>query len=196
MKHLLVFALIAAGCGGDDAPSVDAPTAGSDAAADGPDIDAPPTGFTLTSPAFNNGGSIPGEQTCTGAGTSPQLDWTNPPANAMSYAVVLTDLTNTAIHWVIWDIPGTATGLPANVENAFQPANVAGAKQAASFNNIRGYVGPCPPPPEEHMYQFAVFAIDVATLPGTSMNTTQVQALQAINMHRISSATLTGRYKQ
>ncbi len=61
--------------------------------------------FGLTSPAFTEGMSFPMQNTCAGANTSPELDWTPGPAGTMSYAVVLTDLTNNFVHWAIWNIP-------------------------------------------------------------------------------------------
>ena len=90
--------------------------------------------LTLTSPAFVAGGAIPAANTCSGVNTSPQLTWTGAPSGTLSFAVVLTDLSLTPhlVHWVIYDIPAGATGLPADVENAYAPANVPGAHQAVS----------------------------------------------------------------
>ena len=60
---------------------------------------------------------------------------------------------------------------------------------------MRGYLGPCPP--VLHTYEFAVHALDVATLPGAMMNTNRAQAIAIIDMHRIGMpALLTGMYMQ
>src|SRR5262245_14110296 len=128
MKRL-AFLLLVASCGGNDNPGQ------VDAAVDGPGttpdsaVDAPPNmgAFTLTSPVLTEGATIMAVNACTGANTSPQLDWSGNNMNAMSYAVVLTDKSNNLVHWVIYDIPGSATGLPANVEKVYAPTNVAGA---------------------------------------------------------------------
>jgi Raf kinase inhibitor-like YbhB/YbcL family protein len=108
---------------------------------------------------------------------------------------VLTDLSLTPdlVHWVIYDIPAVAAGLPANVENAYAPTNVAGAHQAVSVHApIVGYYGPCPP--SKHSYEFAVYALDVGTLPGATAETSRADALTAILAHKLGSGTVTGTY--
>jgi Raf kinase inhibitor-like YbhB/YbcL family protein len=149
----------------------------------------------MTSPAFAEGQPIPVVHACDGANTSPQLDWGTAPDGAMSYSLVFTDLSNSLIHWVIYDIPVSATGLPADIDKVFMPPDVAGAKQTLSFNGgVRGYLGPCPP--TQHTYEFKLYAVDVATLPGTTMNTTRAQAETIILQHDIASATLSGTYER
>lgn len=192
MKRVLLLVLV--GCGGGESnPQIDAPPGGIDAAVDA-SIDSPPAGFTITSPAFTEGMTIPTVHTCDGANTSPQLDWGPAPAGTMSLAVVHLDLSfNSFLHWVIFDIPASATGLPADVEKVFQPTDVPGAEQTLSFSGgVRGYLGPCPP--ALHTYEYRVYALDVATLPGATMNTTRAQAETLIKMHDLTSATLTGTY--
>jgi Raf kinase inhibitor-like YbhB/YbcL family protein len=154
-------------------------------------------GFALTSTAFAESGTIPTVSTCKGANTSPPLAWAGAPSGAQSFAVVLTDLSLTPAlqHWVIYDIAASATGLPANVENVYQPGNVTGAHQTGSVNaSVVGYYGPCPPKGPAHSYQFQVYALDVAALPGTSAQTTRADAVTAITMHKLASATVTGSF--
>lgn len=171
----------------DDASSSGGLDAGSDAA------DAAPAGFTLTSPAFAEGGKIPNENACTGANVSPALRWSAGPTGTLSYALVFTDKSNGLVHAVMYDVPGATTSLPANVEKAYQPANVPGAKQTAAYKpTARGYLGPCPG--EEHTYELALYAIDVATLPGTTMATTRDQIVPMIMAHDLAVAKLTGTF--
>lgn len=185
----LITVMAWAACGGKDGVSVDA-SAGDSPLIDAP-IDAAPA-FALTSPAFSDGMTIPAEHTCDGVNTSPVLAWP-PAAGARSYSLVFTDMSNALIHWVIYDIPATAAGLPADVDKVFQPPDVPGARQTTSFSgNVRGYLGPCPP--NLHTYQFALYALDVDALPGASMNTTRQQAEAIILDHDIAKATLTGTY--
>ena len=192
MKRLAMLVLV--GCGGGDGAPADAHDGPDDVSQDA-SIDTPPATFTMTSPAFAEGQPIPVVHACDGANTSPQLDWGTPPAGTMSYSLVFTDLSNNLIHWVIYDIPASATGLPADVDKVFMPPDVAGASQTRSFNNsTRGYLGPCPP--NEHTYEFKVYAIDVATLPGASMNTTSQQAKALIEMHDLASTTLSGTHER
>jgi hypothetical protein len=190
MKQLLVVMVLTA-CGDSSAQR----DAGRDIACGGCDAlnpDVLPNALAITSPSFTEGSAIPAIHTCAGANTSPQLVWTGGPA-AQSYAVVLTDTSNNLVHWVIYDIPGSATGLPAAVMNAYAPTNVTGAHQTPSFSAaIIGYNGPCPP--SVHTYEFAVFALDVTPLPGTTMATTRAQATPIITQHMLATATLTGTY--
>jgi Raf kinase inhibitor-like YbhB/YbcL family protein len=156
-------------------------------------------GFTLTTTAFKPGAAIPDANTCNGANTSPDLAWTNPPTGAKSFAVVLTDRTATLTHWVIYDIPATATSLPAHIDNTFQPANVTGAHQTVSVMSqqpkpVIGYFGPCPPQPPAHTYQFTVYALDVATLPGLSGTSLANDGLAEVVIHQMGSASFTGDY--
>jgi Raf kinase inhibitor-like YbhB/YbcL family protein len=203
-KHAaLAFALvILVGCGGDDGddgddtPVIDGPAGPDSSLSDAPNgpPDSPAATFTLTSPAFAEGGVIPDENACAGANISPELNWTPGPAGTMGYAVVFTDTSPPPlVHWVIYDIGGTATGLPADVENTYAPTDVPGAHQTISYSpGIRGYLGPCPG--TMHTYQFEVFALDVATLPGATMATTRAQAVAIIETHDLASATLTGTF--
>lgn len=176
MKRILLIGFAVAGCGGNDAR----PAAGS---------------MILTSAAFSEGGTIPTANTCKGANTSPALAWSSAPTGTQSFAVVLTDLTISMAHWVIYDIPASATGLPAAVENTSAPASVSGAHQIASIHSgTIGYYGPCPPAPPAHTYQFAVYALDVATLPGVSAQSTRPEAVAAVQAHQLDSGTLTGLF--
>jgi Raf kinase inhibitor-like YbhB/YbcL family protein len=185
MKYLLL-GLALSGCGHNDTKTVDAP---------GPD-GTPSSSFSLTSSAFAEGATIPGANTCSGANTSPPLAWTGVPSDANSYAVVLTDLSINLTHWVIYDIPASATGLLASVDNVYAPAGLVRAHQTVSgTGSTIGYVGPCPRlAPPVHMYQFAVYALDVAPLPGASAQTTASQGVTAIQAHQRGKATLTGTY--
>ena len=186
-----VLVVVAACGGGDSNPAVDA-------AIDGKSIDAAPDApaggsFALASPMLAPNATFDAANTCNGANTSPQLTWTSPPAGTLGYAVVLTDKTINLVHWVIYDVPGSATGLPANVDKLYMPANVAGAHQTTSYQAAtRGYLGPCPPSP--HTYEFVVHALDVAALPGATMATTRDQAIAIINQHRLGMASLVGMY--
>ena len=141
------------GSGGTDAAIIDSPAA---------------PALALTSPTITEGGAIPLTHVCANRGgmnLSPQLEFVNAPAGTMSFAVVLTDLTiqSKLVHCAIYDIPGTATGLPADVEKMYAPSDVPGAHQTASYQAAtRGYNGPCPS--NAHMYQFKVYALPTATL--------------------------------
>lgn len=151
--------------------------------------------FALTSPSLADNATFDATNTCDGADTSPLLAWTGAPASTQSYAVVLLDNSISLVHWVIYDVPATATGIPANVDKTYAPGNVIGAHQTPSFQATTiGYLGPCPP--TLHTYQFTVYALDVATLPGASMMTPSGDALASIDEHRLATGMLTGTYQR
>jgi Raf kinase inhibitor-like YbhB/YbcL family protein len=150
----------------------------------GGDTGAPTGPFTLTSSAFSAGATSPKKFVCTNGGgqnRSPPLAWSGAPAGTQSYAIVMRDLDymNGFIHWAIWDIPGSATSLPENVQKSYQPNNVSGAKQAPFNANITGYQGPCSQM-SVNTYELTLYAIPTATIKGLNQNSTKQQAAQAI----------------
>jgi len=94
-------------------------------------------GFTLSSPAVTEGGTLQAENIynsfgCTGNDISPALNWTGAPAGTKSYAVTLYDPdapTGSGFwHWSMFDIPATASGV---VKDAGNPAPIS-RRRAAS----------------------------------------------------------------
>jgi len=168
----------------------------SSASSAGGTTDGGATALALTSTAFTNGSTIPVVYTCNGGAQgniSPELSWTAGPAGTSSYAIVLTDLDNMLVHWVIWDIPPAVTALPEGLQKAANPAMPAGAKQTmAPSGNTSGYYGPCPP--NVHHYEFAVHALDVATLPNVDTTQKGNAVKPVVLAHDLASATLTGTY--
>ena len=193
--YLLGIVIGVAACGGDDSTgSGAADAAGSGVGSDAATIDSPPALFALTSPTITEGGVIPLTHVCTNQGgmnLSPQLAFANVPAGTMSFAVVLTDLTNSFVHSAIYDIPSTATALPADVEKVYAPTDVPGAHQTVSISGGRGYAGPCPG--TVHTYQFKVYALATATLPGSVMSTSRTEVVTAAATN-LGTATLTATY--
>lgn len=181
----------------DSTPATEA--GGADGSVDGAGDAA--SGIVVTSPAFGQGQTIPNVYTCAGADTSPEIDWTGGPATAQSYAVVVSDLTATAnIHWVIWDLPPATRSLPATLPGdptlTAPPAPVS-AKQVDLRTNpdagttMNGYFGPCPRG-ALHSYEFAVHAIDVATLPGVTTSSRSADVKAVVLQHAVATGTLTG----
>src|ERR1700730_19107046 len=83
--------------------------------------------MVLTSPAFPDGGQIPVKYTAAADRTSPALTWTNTPSNTASFVLHMHDLdaainhtTEDSLHWLMWNIPGSATGLPEGVPQGAQ----------------------------------------------------------------------------
>jgi Raf kinase inhibitor-like YbhB/YbcL family protein len=190
-RALFIFgALAVVGCSGNEPATVDG------AVDTPPDIfsfDEPGIPMTLTSPTITEGGKIPLTHVCANRGgqnQSPQLVFNNVPATTASFAVVLTDMSNQLVHCAIYDVPGTVTGLPANVDKVASPTAVPGAKQTPSYNsNVIGYNGPCPG--TKHTYQFKVYALATANLSGITDKESVVSMASASNL---GTATLTGTF--
>src|SRR6266566_7669865 len=83
-----------------------------------------PTPMVLTTTAWPDGGQIPAKYTQAGEQVSPELKWTNVPAGTQSFVVNMLDPdvavqrgTETQPHWIVWNIPGTVTGLPEGMKS-------------------------------------------------------------------------------
>ena len=174
--------------------TTDPDAATSDPDAGAPEDSAPAAPFTLTSTALPEGATFPVDNTCTGTNLSPPLAWGAGPAGTLSYAIVLNDTTIDFLHAITYDIPASATSLPANVEQVYAPKAPAGAHQTKNYKGAFGYAGPCPS--TLHVYEFVLYALDVAALPGVTQNVTLADAETAIKAHSLGTTKLTGKYKK
>jgi phosphatidylethanolamine-binding protein (PEBP) family uncharacterized protein len=96
--------------------------------------------MVLTTSAWADGGIIPPRFTQAGDQTSPRLDWANVPAGTMSFVVNMLDPdvsiqkgTETQPHWIVWNIPATATGLPEGVKPGAEMAD--GTRQTSAYTS-------------------------------------------------------------
>jgi Raf kinase inhibitor-like YbhB/YbcL family protein len=155
--------------------------------------------LTLGSTAFANGGNIPIKYTCqqdgaSGNDISPPLAWTGDAgAGVQSFAITLIDTTNAGKHWVIWDIPATKNALPEGLGLGFDVPSQSPAKQRSFGTGTKTYqfFGPCPGG-SSHLYQFKLYSLNVATLPGVTSSSTVAQIETAILANDVSSAILNG----
>lgn len=149
--------------------------------------------FTLESPAFDEGNTIPTRYTCEGEDVSPELRWQDAPANAQSFALIMDDPDapgRTFTHWVLFNIPGDQTTLT----EVLQPGDV-GTSGTNDFGKT-GYGGPCPPPGHgPHRYFFTLYALDTDTL-NLSAGASRSEVEQAMQGHIIGQAQLMGRYER
>ena len=152
----------------------------------------------LTSTAFTEGKPIPAKYTADGNNISPPLRWTGAPAETKSFVLIADDPDApdpkkpkmTWVHWVIFNIPATATELPE--ETATTPTLDNGASQGTNDFKRTGYGGPAPPPGGAHRYFFKLYALDTAlTLkPGATKN----EVLKAMTGHIRAQTQLIGTY--
>ena len=71
--------------------------------------------ISISSDAFNDGSSLPVEQTCDGEDCSPALSWERLPDSTRSITLIADDPDGprqTFVHWVIYNIPADSSGLP------------------------------------------------------------------------------------
>lgn len=99
---------------------------------------------------------------------SPGFEWSGVPAHAKSLALVFTDVSGGAVKWVVWDIPPSVNRLPAGISTEANPSEVPGSSQIGSLGN-QGYAGPCC---VNNRYEFVLWALDVAMLPGAERAST------------------------
>lgn len=156
---------------------------------------APPPAFQLESPAFPEGGAIPLEHTAAGADHSPPLRWRGTPPGTQSFALVLDDPDAPPglwIHWVLFNIPGTATGLPANLPRTSTLADGSGQGRCWGVSSFtrQGYHGPQPPPGPPHRYRFTLTALNCRLPLGG--DATAADLRHAMAGHELAEARLTG----
>ncbi len=116
--------------------------------------------FSLTSPAFQYGDTIPSKYTCDGVDISPSLVWENPPSGTSYYTLLVSDPDAPAGNWIHWNvtyIPGNITALDEGVPAKAELPN--GIKQGKNTWGTIGYRGPCPPG-GTHRYFFVLTACD------------------------------------
>ena len=151
--------------------------------------------LTLTSPAFSNDGPIPRAHTCDGADQSPPLIWSGVPPAAKQLALVVDDPDapgRTFVHWVLYGLPPSVTGLPGGVPREARLTKPVTATQGVNDFRRSGWNGPCPPPGPAHRYGFTLYALDAELKlpPGA----TKAVLLDATRGHVLEQAQLVGRY--
>jgi Raf kinase inhibitor-like YbhB/YbcL family protein len=115
------------------------------------------------------------------------------PSGAKSFVLICEDKDAPFgfIHWVVYDIPVSATRLPKQLPADESLDN--GAKQGKNDYDRIGYVGPCPPV-GSHRYVFHIYASDV--LPEVSTPATKSDVDKAIKGHIPAQGQLVGTYKR
>jgi hypothetical protein len=157
--------------------------------------------FDLKSPAFKNNERIPKEHTGEGKDTSPALVWINAPAGTKSFAIIMDDPDAPVglwLHWVLYDIPASAAGLPEGV--AKKDSLPDGSKQGRCWGTEKmgydrvGYFGPLPPPGKPHRYIFRLYALD--RLLGLGAKAAKNDVLKAMKGHILAETQLIGLYER
>jgi Raf kinase inhibitor-like YbhB/YbcL family protein len=154
--------------------------------------------FRIESPSFEHEGEIPRKYTCEGEDVSPELRWSDVPEGAKSLALIVDDPDApdpkapkmTWVHWVLYDLPPAAAGLPESVSDSALPE---GTRQGKNDWGKTGYGGPCPPI-GEHRYFFKLYALDGVL--GDLGEPTKADLLKAMEGHVVADAQLMGVYEK
>lgn len=160
-------------------------------------------GMTLSSSDFQDGGILPDQFTSkvNVAGQppkamSPALSWTGTPAGTQSFVLIMHDLdvqvgkgTTDNLHWLAFNIPGTATSLPQNVPTT--PTLADGTIQPKN-RTAYGFQGPGAPAPIYHHYVFEIWALDAKLALTDSASREDV--LKAMDGHVLDKGMIVARF--
>ena len=164
--------------------------------------------MTMTVAGFPDGGAFPvrfsqaAEGAAPGEGTSPAITWSNAPAATQSFVLHMHDLdlarnrtTDDQPHWVVWNIPSTATGLPEGVPKGSQRPD--GSYQISATGPM--YRGPgAPATGPMHHYVFEIFALDAKldVQPTADAFETRANVLKAIQGHILAKSVYGGLFRR
>ncbi len=152
----------------------------------------------ITSPSFTHDRMIPARHTCDGVNISPQLTWTGVPAGTKSLVLIVDDPDApdpaspkmTWVHWVLYNIPPSASGLTEGIAEKNLPA---GTMQGVNDWHRTGYGGPCPPI-GKHRYFFKLYALDIVL--ADLGHPAKAVLEKAMRGHVIGQAELIGLYQR
>src|SRR5687768_5185180 len=159
--------------------------------------------FTLESKELKPNGTLTEKQVfngfgCTGENVSPQLSWSNPPADTKSFVLTVYDPDAPTgsgwWHWVVFNIPAGTTDLKEGAGEAKGASLPAGSVQSVTDFGQPGFGGPCPPTGDKpHRYIFTVHALKLEKLP---LETGASGAMVGffLGQNTIAKASVTGLY--
>ena len=164
--------------------------------------------MTLTVSGFADGGQIPvkfsqaAPGAAPGGGTSPAMHWANAPAGTQSFFLHMHDLdlarnktTDDQAHWVVWNIPPTATGLPEGVPKGSQLPD--GSYQTSATGPMYRGPGAAANGPLHH-YMFELYALDTKldVTPSGDAFETRAKVMQAVQGHVLAKAVYGGLFRR
>lgn len=120
--------------------------------------------LTLTTTAWPDGGIIPLRYTQAGPELSSAIQWTTAPSGTASFVLIFHDAdslvnnsTDGLLHWMLWNIPATATGIPQGRPDGFELED--GTRQiSVSGSRYRGPGASATGP--MHHYVLELYALD------------------------------------
>jgi len=162
--------------------------------------DAPET-ITVTSSAFEHHGTVPLVNTAYGDNQSIDINWANLPSGAVELALICDDpivaMPQPFVHWVVYNIPAAASGLPGAMSGDATPglSGLMGLTNGVSGVRRPGYFGPRPPIDGQlHAYHYRVYALDADLDLPEGLNKDQL--LEAMDGHVLATGLLMGHYQR
>jgi len=160
-------------------------------------------GFTLTSSTIKPGSMLTEAQVfkgfgCEGKNTSPALKWSGAPSGTKSYAVTVYDPDAPTgsgwWHWVVYNIPASATELPEGAGGTDGKGLPAGAAQGRTDFGSAGFGGACPPKGDKpHRYIFTVHALKTDKIEVPADASAALVGFM-LNANRLAKASFEARY--
>jgi Raf kinase inhibitor-like YbhB/YbcL family protein len=169
---------------------------------------APAPAMVLSTSAFADGDDIPvrfsqaAPGAAPGEGTSPALSWTNVPEGTRSFVLHMHDVdvarnrgTDTQVHWLVWNIPATETGLAEGLPRGAQLPN--GAFQVSATGPVYRGPGAAASGPKHH-YIFELYALDrlIQVTPSDDPFATRVRVMEEIEGSVLGKAVYSGLFRR
>lgn len=165
-----------------------------------------PETVKVSSSVFDHHGMVPEEFSGYGANTSIDLSWTNLPKGTAQLALICDDpkvvelgmMPAPFVHWVGYNIPASASGLPQGMVSDAEVTGIIGLE--GMINGVNGlgrtgYFGPRPPVNGQlHAYHFRVYALDADLALAPGLNAEELRA--AMDGHVLASGMLMGHYER
>ena len=166
--------------------------------------------MTLTTTAWADGGVIPARYTQMGPEISPAIQWSGAPAGTASFVLIFHDpdtlvpnTTDDLLHWMVWNIPGTAMGLAQGRPDGFELPD--GTRQiSASGSRYRGPGASATGP--MHHYVLELYALDTMLDvkvpaqgpqdPNTNAEAIRTAVMQAMAGHIRGKAAYVGLFRR
>ncbi|NDH48216.1 MAG: YbhB/YbcL family Raf kinase inhibitor-like protein, partial [Acidimicrobiia bacterium] len=146
--------------------------------------------FSLSSPAFSNGGDLPAIYTCDGDSTSPPLQWSGEPLGTVGFAILMDHQPGPGDwHWY-W----TEWGIGPDVHSVAPGATVDGVFGTNSVNTDLAYAPPCSKGPGTKSYTITVFALSAQPELPDPRQVDRDTLLSALDAITLATDTLTITY--
>ena len=168
--------------------------------------------MALTTTAWPDGDPIPVKYTQANTEKpdqiSPEFKWTNAPAGTQSFVFNMLDPdvaqmrgTETQVHWLVWNIPGSATGLVEGLPRGTSLPD--GSMQISATGPVYRGPGAAATGPQHH-YTFEVYALDTKIevapsanpTPGAAAVETRTAVFKAMQGHVLGKAVYVGLFRR